>query len=940
VPAETTQEKRPDRTDSIPSHRRFPSYTFEEPSVAASPRNSPPPPGAVSSPALLEQYLPPPPMVGSSAMGSNGVTFNVPHSVSNGSRGPWHSRAASPMSPLSPERSEAQTPKTPGPGFATRVGINTGANSPVGRGAQTPTRSRMGAPSPSKRGSSRIDPEHVPRPVGQPEAVKEEGGKVYETTKYNVPPPASAVCRVVDRGSCSCQFMRCTVNQVPAYPATANTAHVPIAVICQPFAELSPLEASIPLIDMGEAGPLRCSRCKAYVNPFFQWGNHGREVVCNLCGHRKEVPGEYFSPLDQNGRRRDHGERPELLVGTVDYIAPRDYSDITAVPPAVMFVIEASARSVQSGFFHQILLSIKAVLRFLQPPASRVGIITFDSALQFYAFHPGNGEAQQIIVGDIEDPFHPCGPDVLIVDTQYDFLRRQFEALLDKLPNLFKETRVEQVAGGAALKVATEMLGSTGGGSVLMFQASLPTVGIGALRARNDLQIQANPEEEAAILAPQQAPFFDSITKLCLEKSVGVTTFCAPTPGSYVDAASLSVVPRKTGGEFFFVAGYDFRRDSERLHYDITRAVMQGSVYGCIYKLRCSKGVRVEAMYAPWDAEVVDPSTFQVARMTVDATAVFLLQHVERMEGSKHMYMQGACLHTDKKGRRLIRVQTLQLPVTSSLSNVFRFCEIDTVTNVLMKQSAVAALTGSGGLKDRLTKSCVDMLHAYRVNCASTTSSGQLILPESLKLLPLYVGSIRKMMAFRTGPDVRADDKAVGIVKLLGLPMWGTAHWVYPRVYPLTPLSERAGRPTGVGQNVYMPPMIACSFDKLMAEGLYLVDNGAALHLYICSEVSMEFLHSAFGVTSPAEVPYVLRHREQAHFGEEGERILAIVEQIRRDRPYPRYPFIPLYIVIAGTPEESRILTIMAEDRLAGEMHYVDFLCQVHKFVQNKLDPG
>jgi len=793
-----------------------------------------------------------------------------------------------------------------------------------------------------KRGqgmSSRIDPEHVPRPVGQVDAIKEEGGKVYETTRYNSPPLSTTVCRVMDRGSVSCHFMRSTVNQVPAYPATANTAHVPLAVVCQPFAELNPLEEAVPLVDMGDAGPMRCLRCRAYVNAFFQWASHGREVACNLCGHRMEVPGEYFSPLDQNGRRRDHGERPELVRGTVDYIAPKDYSDSVPAPPSVVFVVEASMRSVQSGLFLQVILSIKKLLEFLTPPASRVGLITFDSSLQFYAFHRGSCEAQQITVGDIEDPFQPCGIDVLLVDAHQDDYRSKLEGLLNKLPDLCKDTCVEQAAAFAAMKAATDMLGSAGGGNVLMFHVMRPTVGIGALKVRNDMHLPGTSEEEAANLAPQQAPFLDSIVRHCLEKGVAVSSFCAPSAG-YIDAASLSVVPRKTGGEFFFMPGFDWGRDGEKLHFDITRTVMQGCVYSCVFKLRCSKGLAVESMIAPWDAEVIDPSTFQVARLSVDGVCTFTLQHLERLEGSKHIYLQAACLHTDKNGRRLIRVQTFQLPVTSSLSHVFRFCEVDVVTNLLMKQATTSILTGLPGFKDKLTRACVDMLHAYRINCASTTSPGQLILPESLKMLPLYVSCMRKMVAFRSGTDVRVDEKVAGLVQILGLPMWTTAPMVYPRVFLVWPTPDRAGRSTGIGDNVHMPNNIACSFDKLISDRLYLIDSGVALHLYICRDVQPETLEDLFGVSTPLQVADLLRQRDQASISDEGQKILAIVQQIRRDRAYPRFEFMPLIVAAAATPEEARILALLREDKMAGEQCYVDFLCHVHKCVQNKMDPS
>ena len=40
------------------------------------------------------------------------------------------------------------------------------------------------------------------------------------------------------------------------------------------------------------------------------------------------VPGEYFSHLDHTGRRADVAQRPELLYGTVEYIATKDYCKV------------------------------------------------------------------------------------------------------------------------------------------------------------------------------------------------------------------------------------------------------------------------------------------------------------------------------------------------------------------------------------------------------------------------------------------------------------------------------------------------------------------------------------------------------------------------------------------------------------------------------------
>ena len=53
-------------------------------------------------------------------------------------------------------------------------------------------------------------------------------------------------------------------------------------------------------------------------------------------------------------------------------------------------------------------------------------------------------------------------------------------------------------------------------------------------------------------------------------------------------------------------------------------------------------------------------------------------------------------------------------------------------------------------LKEQIYKQTVDTLHSYRDKVARTAASGQLILPESLKLLPLYALALSKASAFRS----------------------------------------------------------------------------------------------------------------------------------------------------------------------------------------------
>jgi protein transport protein SEC24 len=74
----------------------------------------------------------------------------------------------------------------------------------------------------------------------------------------------------------------------------------------------------VQVVDLGELGPVRCQRCKAYMNCFMRWVDSGKAFVCNFCGCSNPCPEPYFNYLGPDGRRRDAYERAELNAGTYE----------------------------------------------------------------------------------------------------------------------------------------------------------------------------------------------------------------------------------------------------------------------------------------------------------------------------------------------------------------------------------------------------------------------------------------------------------------------------------------------------------------------------------------------------------------------------------------------------------------------------------------------
>ena len=74
-------------------------------------------------------------------------------------------------------------------------------------------------------------------------------------------------------------------------------------------------------MDPGPEGPVRCSECKAYMNPHMIWLDAGRKFACTFCGSTTQTPHDYIANTGPDGRRRDADERPELCCGSYEFVA-------------------------------------------------------------------------------------------------------------------------------------------------------------------------------------------------------------------------------------------------------------------------------------------------------------------------------------------------------------------------------------------------------------------------------------------------------------------------------------------------------------------------------------------------------------------------------------------------------------------------------------------
>lgn len=248
-------------------------------------------------------------------------------------------------------------------------------------------------------GASQVSAEDMPSIPAARDAIQEHFNKnVYPTFERHVPPPATTSFVAFDQGNASPKYTRLTLNNIPTTSEGLHSTGLPLGMLIQPLAPLQAGEAEIPVLDFGEAGPPRCRRCRAYINPFMMFRSGGNKFVCNLCSYPNDTPPEYFCAISPQGVRLDRDQRAELHRGTVEFVVPKEYWTREPVGLRWLFVIDVTQESYNKGFMETFCEGILAALyggndeekdensepKRRIPEGAKVGFITYDKDIHFY----------------------------------------------------------------------------------------------------------------------------------------------------------------------------------------------------------------------------------------------------------------------------------------------------------------------------------------------------------------------------------------------------------------------------------------------------------------------------------------------------------------------------------------------------------------------------
>ncbi|KAK3254205.1 hypothetical protein CYMTET_36578, partial [Cymbomonas tetramitiformis] len=485
------------------------------------------------------------------------------------------------------------------------------------------------------------------------------------------------------------------------------------------------------------------------------------------------------------------------------------------------------------------------------------------------------------------------------------------------------------------------------GGRMVMFMSSMPAVGYGALKPREGLgalgagghQAGSAPpvgsqddKKPLTTVAPGETSEYKRIALEAAEHQVCVDLFL--TTSGHIDLSSLAPLPRTTGGDIQHYHPFNFHLDAAQLYNDLHWTVVRPQGLEAVMRVRCSHGLSV----SNYSGAFCKRTPTDLDLPVVDCNKAFLvtLKHDDKLTDGGEACVQCALLYTTTTGERRIRVHTLALTCTSILGNLFRSADLDVQLSTYVAQVAGSLFQGSSALatlRDQQLGKCVATLFAYRKFCATTSSTGQLILPEALKLLPLYTLALQKSIALRS--DTPADERVAFLSQQLSKSAAHSVPALYPRMFALHLLGSEADSPAeAVTASSPMPQLIALSSDKLDADGrtgIFLLENGREMFIWVGRHAPASLVQALFNVETVEDVQSSSTVLVQNNTPISGK-VNALVNEIRRQR----CSLMRLRVVKRADPCETAFFSMLAEDRSAAGMSYVEFLCYVHRQIQNK----
>ncbi|KAG8877867.1 COPII subunit [Tulasnella sp. 332] len=719
-------------------------------------------------------------------------------------------------------------------------------------------------------------------------------------------------------------YQRCTLNAIPTTDSLLRKSKLPFGIVLTPYRSLKDGEEPVPVIS--DQVIARCRRCRSYINPYCTFIDGGGRWKCCMCNVTNEVP-QMFDWDAATNQPGDRWNRAELNSAVVEFIAPTEYMIRPPQPPVYVFLLDVSAQGVASGMLATACRTILESLDRLPNADDRtkVALIGFDVSLYFFHIPPGATESTMLVVSDLDDVFLPRPNDLLINMTE---CRQALELLLSKFFEMFQDTHNMGSCLGPALQAGYKLISSFGG-KMIVCTASLPSLGaVGTLKNREDPKMLGTSKESSLLQAADS--FYKTFAIECSRSQVSVDMFLCST--TYQDVATLSCLPHYTSGNTFFYPAFNATKSEDALKFAHEFGKILASPIGleAVIRVRASRGLRMATFYGNFFVRSTD--LLSLPAVPIDQSYAIEVQIEENLT-TPFVVFQTAVLHTTCDGERRIRVVTSAYPTTSNNSELYASADQIAIAHLLANKAVERSISSKmEDARDALTNKLIEVLTTYKntMTASGGGASAQLSISENMKFLPLLILGVLKHVGIRASSQIPSDLRAYAQTLLATLPSQMLIPYIHPTLYSLHNMPEECGT---IGEyGIILPPPLPLTSERLERHGLYLIEDGQTIFLWVGRDAVPQLVKDAFGLPSYEALrggKYTLPVLDNKL----SERINAIISKTREMRRGPYWSH--LYVVKEDGEPALRLwaLSSLIQDRSEQSPSYPQYLTQLKEKV-------
>ena len=737
--------------------------------------------------------------------------------------------------------------------------------------------------------------------------------------------------------NCSMNYISPITNIFPSNVDIYNKLSLPLAISLCPMYNSG---IDIPLIDYGEKAIPRCTNktCQAFLNPFINFIEGGEKWICNICNNINKTEDYYYCNLDENGLRLDKNEKAELCCGSYEFILNNNFCKRDKNPKhaAFIFIFETSLGAIDNGFLLASIESIKDAITneiFYNGNDIKISIITYNIGVDFYSYNNKFTQPQMLTVND-EQIFLPTCEKNLIFNLKIE--KHKILQILDLIQNTFNRNNQNIINNNCkdSLQIFTAivgayLLGKNNGGKILVFSSSNK---INTIKIMNE-GLDKNATKEQIAYSAHDKNRLGNIGLNLTNKNMSCDMFVSAE--NQIDILTLNQLVEYSNGHLYFYKKFNINLHYKNIFNQIRRVISRPICWEGFNYTRYSNGYKLSSYSSP--TLITKEGFFVFPTGDSDQNYLFSIAPssniLETNNKNSYLYIQNALFYSFGDSTRRIRVHNLCIPLSSNINHIYKEINAELLANFYLKN------TIDNIYKNRNISNAINSTdNQFKFFIDKVMSNHNKELLPNLKYLPLYMlGILKHRMFCKEEIDKNYDLDISNYLRTHLQKMFyqEIITFICPSIYCLHEFEDNKelGTYNRDTEEFILPNKISLSKNSMVENGLYLIDNGYLLIIYVKKNVSNYIVKNLFGVENLSFLTMIIN--EENIFGENEnnefkERIKNCLDYIRGEKSL----YQNLIFVFEGNKGEKIINESLIEDNYCNwfPMNYSNFY---KKYIKN-----